>query len=576
MAYLPLLTEKQTFWTSAGAIASGYKLFIYLAGTTTKTTTYQETTGTANTNPVVLNSRGEVPYGVYVAAGSTYKLVLAPSTDSDPPVAPVWTRDNLSATNDASITVDQWQASGFTPTYVSTTSFTVTGDRTSTFQVGRRVKTTNTGGTIYSTITASAYSSVTTVTVVNDSGTLDSGLSAVSIGLLTPTSPSMPLLVDTYPIVSGSSDKTKKLRFEIDGLTTATTRVNYQADEDTVVGETWGIKNLSLTATVATNALTIAVKTAGGSDASATNPINIKFRNVTAGTGTYSTVALTGALSVVVSSGSTLGTVSALPHRLWLVIFNDGGTLRLGVLNTQSYSGSVMVGITPLSDDILASSTAEGGAGAADSSGVIYTGTAVTAKAMRVIGYVESTQATAGTWATTPSKIQMWYPGIRLPGEQLQTQRALLSTVLTGTTTTAIDDTIPQNTEGFEIITRAITPISALNMLDIEFSSGMSHSSASASILSALFQDSAADAICTVAEQQGASADTLTMQQMQHTMAAGTTSSTTFRVRSGSPTAGTVTVNGVAGARRFAGVMYTSLQVTEIAGSRVLCTPRFK
>jgi hypothetical protein len=237
MAYLPLLTEKQTFWTSAGAIASGYKLFIYLAGTTTKATTYQETTGTANTNPVVLNSRGEVPYGVYVAAGSTYKLVLAPSTDSDPPVAPVWTRDNLSATNDTTVTVDQWQASGFTPTYVSATSFTVTGDRTSTFQVGRRIKSTNTGGTIYSTITVSAYSSVTTVTVVNDSGVLDSGLSAVSVGLLTPTSPSNPVLTDAYPLVSGSSDKTKKLRVEIDGLTTSTTRVLTVQDRDIIVAD---------------------------------------------------------------------------------------------------------------------------------------------------------------------------------------------------------------------------------------------------------------------------------------------------------------------------------------------------
>jgi hypothetical protein len=253
MAYLPLLTEKQTFWTSAGAIASGYKLFIYAAGTTTKSTTYQETTGTANTNPVVLNSRGEVPYGVYVAAGSTYKLVLAPSTDSDPPVAPVWTRDNLSATNDTTVTVDQWQASGFTPTYVSATSFTVTGDRTSTFQVGRRIKSVNTGGTIYSTITVSAYASVTTVTVVNDSGTLDSGLSAVSVGLLTPTSPSVPLLTDAYPIVSGSSDKTKKLRLEVDGLTTATTRVltapNFDGTIATLAG-TEAFTNKTLTSPV--------------------------------------------------------------------------------------------------------------------------------------------------------------------------------------------------------------------------------------------------------------------------------------------------------------------------------------
>jgi hypothetical protein len=289
MAFLPLLTEKQTFWTSAGAIASGYKLFIYLAGTTTKATTYQETTGTANTNPVVLNSRGEVPYGVYVAAGSTYKLVLAPSTDSDPPVAPVWTRDNLSATNDTTVTVDQWQASGFTPTYVSATSFTVTGDRTSTFQVGRRVKSTNTGGTIYSTITASAYSSVTTVTVVNDSGTLDSGLSAVSVGLLTATNPSIPIFRDTTPIAYGSSDFTKKLRVEVDGFTTGNTRVMTPPDYDhRVMSQTKGADIAS--------AGTLNLDTATGDLVDVTGTTSITA--ITLAEGKSATVRFTGALTL--------------------------------------------------------------------------------------------------------------------------------------------------------------------------------------------------------------------------------------------------------------------------------------
>jgi hypothetical protein len=289
MAYLPLLTEKQTFWTSAGAIASGYKLFIYLAGTTTKATTYQETTGTANTNPVVLNSRGEVPYGVYVAAGSTYKLVLAPSTDSDPPVAAVWTRDNLSGTNDTTVTVDQWQASGFTPTYVSATSFTVTGDRTSTFQVGRRVKTTNTGGTIYSTITASAYSSVTTVTVVNDSGTLDSGLSAVSVGLLTATNPSLPIFRDTTPIAYGSSDFTKKLRVEVDGFTTGNTRVMTPPDYDhRVMSQTKGSDVAS--------AGTLNLDTATGDLVDVTGTTSITA--ITLAEGKSATVRFTGALTL--------------------------------------------------------------------------------------------------------------------------------------------------------------------------------------------------------------------------------------------------------------------------------------
>jgi hypothetical protein len=79
------------------------------------------------------------------------------------------------------------------PTYVGTTSFSVTGDQTGTFQVGRRVKTTNTAGSCYSTILTSAFSAgVTTVTLRNDSGSLDSGLSAVSYGLIAAQNSSLP------------------------------------------------------------------------------------------------------------------------------------------------------------------------------------------------------------------------------------------------------------------------------------------------------------------------------------------------------------------------------------------------
>jgi len=395
MAYLPLLTEKQTFWTSAGAIASGYKLFIYAAGTTTKSTTYQETTGTANTNPVVLNSRGEVPYGVYVAAGSTYKLVLAPSTDSDPPVAPVWTRDNLSATNDTTVTVDQWQASGFTPTYVSGTSFTVTGDRTSTFQVGRRVKSTNTGGTIYSTIVTSVYGALTTVTVVNDSGTLDAGLSAVSVGLLTPTSPSVPVSLDTYPVVSGSSDRTKKLRFEVDtNVTTGVTRALTVPSADGTIAVTSNADGsvtaptvlCPISASVAANALTISASS-----------LTLDFRSATLTSGTITRVTGTPA-NLVISSGSTLGTVSAQQSRIAVLAMNNAGTLELAAVNIS--------GGNDLTETGVISTTAEGGGGLADSASTIYSTTSRSNLAYRVIGYIESTQATAGTWATTPSTIQ--------------------------------------------------------------------------------------------------------------------------------------------------------------------------
>lgn len=73
--------------------------------------------------------------------------------------------------------------------YVSATSFKVlAADVSATYHVGRRVKTTNTGGTAYSTVTAVSYSAPdTTITVFNDSTALDSGLSAAWYGMLTYT-----------------------------------------------------------------------------------------------------------------------------------------------------------------------------------------------------------------------------------------------------------------------------------------------------------------------------------------------------------------------------------------------------
>lgn len=224
------------FLDASGNPLSGGLLYTYGAGGSTPTTTYTtQAAGTSNANPIVLNSGGYPAasgsvVSIWLIEGTNYKFALETSA-----AVPVWTRDNISGINDPtafSEVGEQWIASGHTPTYISATSFSVTGDQTSTYQAGRRLKTTNTGGTIYSRIKSSSFGAVTTVTVVNDSGSLDSGLSAVSLGILTPINPSTPVAIDTYPIVSGSSDKTKLVRIEADGLTADTTRVVTVPDAD--------------------------------------------------------------------------------------------------------------------------------------------------------------------------------------------------------------------------------------------------------------------------------------------------------------------------------------------------------
>src|SRR5712691_6644619 len=86
------------FFDNAGHFLSGGKLYTYSAGTNTKLATYVDSAGvTANTNPVVLNTRGEA--NVWLTTTSAYKFVLSPSTDTDPPSNAIWTVDNVGVGN---------------------------------------------------------------------------------------------------------------------------------------------------------------------------------------------------------------------------------------------------------------------------------------------------------------------------------------------------------------------------------------------------------------------------------------------------------------------------------------------
>jgi len=137
--------------------------------------------------------------------------------------------------------------------------------------------------------------------------------------------------------------------------------------------------------------------------------------------------------------------------------------------------------------------------------------------------------------------------------------------VATGTTTMPKDDSIPQITEGNEFMTLAVTPTNASNILVINVVASSSFSGASGSLVAALFQDSTADALAAV-QTFNATATAIQQQVFSHRMVAGTTSATTFRVRIGEDTAGTVTFNGASGSRILGGVMSSSITITEYAG----------
>ena len=188
--YLSPVGNDQQLDSNGNPLVGGY-WEVYAAGTTTPVTTYTSNTGlTAQPAQILLDASGRPTNPIWITGGIPVKFRLSSAL-----AVVLLTIDNVSGINDPSgsaVTLSEWLASGFTPTYLSATSFSVAGDQTGSLQVGRRIRTTNTGGTVYSTITASVYGAVTTVTVVNDSGTLDSGLSVVAYGILATTNPSAP------------------------------------------------------------------------------------------------------------------------------------------------------------------------------------------------------------------------------------------------------------------------------------------------------------------------------------------------------------------------------------------------
>jgi hypothetical protein len=148
---------------------------------------------------------------------------------------------------------------GFTITYASATSFTVAGvDVTSFYHVGRRVKAiATTPGTIFGTISATTFSTNTTVTVVWDSGSLANEAVVIYVAALSKTNDSIPELVITNAKVAAAAaiDATKigggavsNLEFSyLDGVTSAI-QTQIDSKQATITGSATTIDTESLTA----------------------------------------------------------------------------------------------------------------------------------------------------------------------------------------------------------------------------------------------------------------------------------------------------------------------------------------
>lgn len=177
--------------TVGGIPVVGGSIKTYLAGTSTPAETFTDNTGgTSQGVSMTLNEYGLPENGpVWMLGGQPLKFRFFNALG----VSILTDQDDISGIGDTASAVEQWTLYGAAPTYISATSFSVAGDQTNIFQSKRKLESINSGGTTYSTIATSSFGAgITTVTVTNTSGVLDSGMSSVSYGLLSVTNDSIP------------------------------------------------------------------------------------------------------------------------------------------------------------------------------------------------------------------------------------------------------------------------------------------------------------------------------------------------------------------------------------------------
>jgi hypothetical protein len=126
------------------------------------------------------------------------------------------------------------------------------------------------------------------------------------------------------------------------------------------------------------------------------------------------------------------------------------------------------------------------------------------------------------------------------------------------------DDTIPQITEGTEIVTASITPKLASSKIRVRFRGFGTNSTADEHTGAALFRDAVSNAltaICVTIDKAGY----VYPYHLEFEESAGSVTARTYRIRVGKSVSGTMRFNGTHSNRMFGGTAVSTLVVEEIA-----------
>ena len=325
----------------------------------------------------------------------------------------------------------------------------------------------------------------------------------------------------------------------------AGTYTNANISEALSYGTATGTRLVSADATITTGTITTGV-----------------IPTLTSSTATFGTTTSTAATitsGTVTNLASTSGTIATLNSTTGTIatLVASAGTFAGSLVNVTTGTigtlNSTTGTITNLSTTLAGDFTISQGTGTLGTTGVTA-GTYGTSTAIPVIsvdakGRVK-TLSTAALGST---------------GKVLQVVKSTTASVITCGTNIPFDDTIPQNTEGNEVLTATITPSSATSNLYIKFfCSGNQSGSGGNGVMAALFVDSTANAFSVFGvPNQGANWQTTI--SLAASVASSSTTARTYKVRVGSSGGITFYVNGNnVGTRVFGGASVAMLEIWEV------------
>ena len=544
------------FLLNTAAVNNGGLLYQYITNTTTLANTYTTVSkGTANDNPMTLSSSGRLAQDVYIDQSMTF--VLKDSSSNT-----LWTVNDITATDQLWTTVSK------------STDYTVLEtDRDKLIKVD-------------------ASGAARTITLIA-AATAGDGF---KLGVKKTDSSSNTITID------GNASET------IDGATTIVLRTQYDSIMLVCDGSNWHIEQAHNQVLMDTNGNEVLIL---GTTASAVN----EFTMTNAATGNAPILQSSGEANIGMKLSDSnsnevviLGATASAVNEITIAnaasgnaptITGSGTDADVGIVITPKEGSRTTTSSLPLTLRATTTGTPAAGIGTgvkfqaesadenpSDFGQIEFCATDVTAgsedtyfdiltrvagAALTKVWRFIATGAFKGiiTHANTADRTYT-FPDTDITQHLVQMTNTDVGSVATGTTVIPDDDTIPQITEGDQYMTLAITPKSASNILYITVVLHGSSSNNGDVVAAALFQDATANALAVGFSH---TAGLVAASQVHnivfiHKMTAGTTSATTFRVRAGVSTAGTLTFNGAASSGKYgnsAGTISSSITIMEVS-----------